>query len=213
MNMRPIAIFLFEYSTNSAQPWADAGYLCYCVDIQHPAGEHREGNIVRVGASVHDWLPPSGMIAFLAAFPPCTHLAVSGARWFAGKGLRKLSESILLFARAAEIAEHLGCPYLIENPVSTISSYWRKPDHAFNPCDYAGYLPAEEQYEDAYTKKTCLWTGGGFDMPPPRPVVPLQGSKMHLLPPSADRANLRSATPKGFALAVFEANSYLSVPA
>lgn len=203
---QPIAIFLFEHSTNSARPWADEGYLCYCVDIQHPAGETREGNIIKVGASVHDWLPPLGPVAFLAAFPPCTHLAVSGARWFAGKGLRLLSESILLFARAAEIAEHLGCPYFLENPVSTISSYWRRPDYQFDPCDFAGYLPDDEQGHDAYTKRTCLWTGGGFVMPARRYVLPLLGSKMHLLPPSAERANLRSETPRGFALAVFLAN-------
>jgi hypothetical protein len=43
-------------------------------------------------------------------------------------------------------------------------------------------------------------------MPPKNRVEPIEGSKMHLLPPSAERANLRSATPEGFAQAVFEAN-------
>ena len=207
--MQPIAIFLFEHSTQSAQPWADAGYLCYCVDIQHPAGETRTGNIVRVGASVHDWLPPRGEVAFCAAFPPCTHLAVSGARWFAGKGLRLLSESIVLFARAAEIAESLGCPYFLENPVSSISTYWRKADHAFDPCDYAGWLEPAARANEAYTKRTCLWAGGGFVMPEKKPVLALLGSKMHKLPPGPNRANLRSETPRGFALAVFEANTAL----
>lgn len=41
-------------------------------------------------------------VAFVTAFPPCTHLAVSGARWFKGKGLRKLADSIHMFATAAE---------------------------------------------------------------------------------------------------------------
>jgi len=59
---------------------------------------------------------------------------------------------------------------------------------------------------DTYTKKTCLWTGGGFKMPEKRSVEPTEGSKMHLMPPSENRANLRSATPMGFAQAVFEAN-------
>ena len=142
-------------------------------------------------------------VVFTAAFPPCTHLAVSGAAWFKGKGLHALSESIELFARSADICEHVGAPYLIENPVSTISTYWRKPDHKFDPCDYAGYEGGED---DLYTKKTCLWTGHGFVMPEPRRLEPTQGSKLHLLPPSPERANLRSATPKGFAQAVFEAN-------
>ena len=93
--------------------------------------------------------------------------------------------------------------YFIENPVSTIKTYWREPDHRFDPCDYAGYPGGES---DLYTKKTCLWTGGGFVMPPTRRLEPTQGSRMHLLPPSADRADMRSATPAGFSRAVFEAN-------
>lgn len=93
---------------------------------------------------------------------------------------------------------------MLENPVSTISSYWRKPDFSFNPCDYAGYLDHPE--DEAYTKKTCLWTGGGFRMPLEKPVEPVLGSKMHMLPPSDDRGDLRSVTPEGFARAVFQAN-------
>ena len=199
-----VMLSLFDRTAVMAQPWAEAGYLCYCVDVQNEAGEHRDGNVVRVGADIHRWTPPLGVeIAFVAAFPPCTHLAVSGARWFKGKGLYALADSIALFARAASIAEASGAPYLIENPVSTISTYWRKPDHAFDPCDYAGYPGGET---DTYTKRTCLWTGGGFVMPEPRRREPTDGSRMHLLPPGAERANLRSATPLGFARAVFEAN-------
>lgn len=203
MNNQPAALFLFNKTDSMPKPWADAGYLCYCVDIQHPKGEHREGNIIRVGADIHRWTPPLRQFSFGFAFPPCTDLAVSGARWFAGKGLYALSEAIALFARSADILEAAGCPYGIENPVSTISSYWRKPDQSFDPCDYAGYPGGEE---DTYTKKTCLWTGGGFRMPQKLRRDPVDGSKMHLLPPSDERANLRSATPAGFARAVFEAN-------
>ena len=200
-----IVLSLFDYTGNMVRPWADAGYQCICVDIQHGAlavADHP--NIQKVGGDIRNYLPPRGEFAAVFAFPPCTHLAVSGARWFKGKGLRALAESIELFAKAAEVCEWSGAPYLIENPVSTISSYWRKPDHSFDPCDYAGYEGGES---DLYTKKTCLWTGGGFVMPPPRRLDPTQGSKMHLLPPSDERANLRSATPMGFARAVFEANT------
>lgn len=59
---------------------------------------------------------------------------------------------------------------------------------------------------DAYTKRTCLWIGNGFVVPVPRPVFPIEGSRMHLMPPSADRGDLRAETPPGFARAVFEAN-------
>lgn len=190
-----VVLSLFDYSCEMVKPWAAAGFTCYCVDIQHPEGETRDGNIIRVGADIRTWLPPRGPIAAVFAFVPCTHMAVSGARWFKGKGLRKLAESIELFACAAEICEWSEAPYFIENPVSTIATYWRKPDETFDPCDYG----------DPYTKKTCVWTGNGFVLPPKTPVLPLEGSRMHLMPPSADRANKRSETPPGFSQAVFNA--------
>lgn len=206
---------LFDLTTEMARPWAEAGCACYCVDLQHAAGEATEhvaggGSITHVGADVATWLPPRGEVVFCAAFPPCTDLAVSGARWFASKGLLRLSEAIALFAHAARVCEWAGAPYLVENPVSTISTYWRKPDHSFDPCDYAGY--ADDPAAEAYTKRTCLWTGGGFVMPTPSAVVPVLGSRMHRLPPSPTRANERSATPQGFARAVFLANANANLP-
>jgi hypothetical protein len=199
----PIVVSLFDYSGNMVRPWAEAGFLCYCVDLQHPAGERREGNIVRVGADIQEWLPPYASVKILFAFPPCTDVAVSGARWFQDKGLGSLTRTLQLFDAAVRLAEWTGAPYMIENPVSTVSTYWRKPDYIFNPCDYGAYrIPAG----DAYTKRTCLWTGNGFIMPKAKEVTPFEGSRMHRLPPSKDRANLRSTTPIGFAQAVFEAN-------
>ena len=49
---QPIAISLFDFTGNMVAPWAEAGFLCYCVDIKHTPGERREGNIIRVGADV-----------------------------------------------------------------------------------------------------------------------------------------------------------------
>lgn len=106
------------------------------MDLRHPAGERCEGNIVRVGADVREWLPPYAPIKMLFAFPPCTHVAVSGARWFQGKGLKSLIRALRLFEATVRIAEWTGAPYMIENPVSTVSSYWRKPDYTFDPSDY-----------------------------------------------------------------------------
>lgn len=198
-----IVISCFDLTAEMVKPWAEAGYECYCVDVQHPRGETRNGNIIKVGADMMDWLPPSRDVAFAAFFPPCTDVAVSGARWFKDKGLGRLIRSLALFKRSVDIAELLRCPYLIENPVSTVSTYWRAPDFMFDPCDYG----------DPYTKKTCLWAGGGFVMPPKARVEATEGSKMHLLPPSIERANLRSATPAGFARAVFETNAKTEQPA
>ncbi len=197
---RQIMLSFFDVSTIMARPWAEAGYVCYCIDLQHPRGETRDDNnpnIIRVGADIHHWLPPRDKdVVFAAFFPPCTDLAVSGARWFRDKGIGKLVDAVALFKRSVELAELMKCPYLLENPVSTISKYWRPPDHTFHPNDYG----------DPYLKKTCLWTGGGFIMPKKRPVEPTEGMKLYWLPPSPERANLRSATPPGFARAVFNAN-------
>ena len=201
--IQPIVVSLFDRTGIMVEPWAKAGFLCYCVDVEHSAGEHREGNIVRVGADVLEWLPPYAAVRMLFASPPCTHVAVSGARWFQDKGLGSLIEALQLFDATVRLAEWTRAPYMIENPVSTVSSYWRKPDFTFDPCDFGGYLNPPG---DAYRKKTCLWTGNGFVMPKPKRESPIEGSRMHRLPPSKQRAALRSVTPKGFARAVFEAN-------
>ncbi len=202
--MSGVVLSLCDHSGNMVRPWAEAGYECWCVDIQHESGYYRKGNIVQVGADVLRWtLPMPKKYAAVFAFPPCTHLAVSGARWWKGKGLRLLAEAIDLVGRCAEICEESGAPWMLENPIGALSSHWRKPDAQFDPCDYGGYLDPEG---DAYTKRTCLWIGNGFKMPMPKPVFPIEGSRMHLMPPSEDRQNLRSETPMGFARAVFAAN-------
>lgn len=202
----PAAIFLFDRTGNMARPWAEAGYLCYCVDTQHPKGESVGGdNIILVGQDVRNWRPPVGTDpVFAACFPPCTHLAVSGARWFKGKGLRLLSEAIELFAVAAEVCEWAGCPYMIENPVSVVSTHWRKPDFTFDPWEYAGYL--ENTEEENTTKRTCLWTGGGFVMPEKKPAPEPHRNDVWKMAPSDERANERSRTPNGFARAAYRAN-------
>lgn len=192
-----IVLSLCDYTGNMVQPWLEAGYECWIVDTRHELGEHRDGCLVRVGADVRDWLPPLREYVITFAFPPCTHLAVSGARWFKMKGLRSLANAIDIFGACVRICEWSKAPWMVENPVSVISSHYRKPDFVFDPCDYG----------DPWTKRTCLWTGCGFVMPPKNRVCPTMGSKIHLMPPSADRGNLRSVTPMGFANAVYSSNS------
>ena len=194
---------LCDRSGVMVQPWLDAGHECWVVDIQHEAGQHREGNLVRVGADITRWMPPLCKWGIVFCFPPCTDLAVSGARWFRDKGLRRLIDALELVESCRAICEASGAPYMLENPVGALSTYWRKPDCAFDPYQFGGYLPFGG---DAYTKRTHLWIGKGFQMPVPRRVEATEGSKMHLLPPGPDRADQRSETPAGFAAAVFEAN-------
>lgn len=200
----PLVLSLCDKTGVMVQPWLEAGYRCMIVDIQHPKGETVEGRLTKVGADITTWLPPLTEYAAVFAFPPCTHLAISGARWFKDKGLSALHEAIGLVEASRRIAEWSGAPWLVENPVGTLSTYWRKPDHTFDPNHYGGYLP---NGGDAYTKKTCLWVGGGFVMPERREVEATEGSRMHFVPPGPERANIRSATPEGFARAVFAANS------
>ena len=126
-------------------------------------------------------------------------------------------------AKAALVAEQCrtignvsGAPWFFENPVSVFSSIFRKPDHIFHPYEYGGYLPENDQHpdwpeyiepRDAYPKKTCLWTGGSFVMPPKKPVPVRDGySTQHkkLGGKSQKTKNIRSATPRGFARAVFD---------
>ena len=162
--MVPTAIFLFDRTGNMARPWADAGYRCICYDIQHV------GRTVRDGIVFQQWdallgapaIPVDSTVVFGFAFPPCTDLAVSGARWFKEKGLRRLAQAIEMVAVADEFLRSLGVPYGIENPVSVISSHWRKPDYTFHPYEFTGF-----ELDDNYKKKTCVWAGGGFEMPEP----------------------------------------------
>ena len=197
-------ITLYNKTPIALRPWADAGYTCWAVDEQHEPGVTERDGIRYVGADLHDrYLPLRGDYAFAMAFVPCTHTAVSGARHFASKGPKKAAQAFDLLDAAREILDWCECPWFVENPVSTFSTYWRKPDHTFDPCDFGGYLTPPS---DGYRKKTCLWTGGGFVMPERRPVPVDRPNYIHHMAKTPERADLRSATPAGFARAVFEAN-------
>jgi len=209
----PIVISLFDYSGEMVEPWLNAGYDCYIVDIQHPnnwENDHitQEGNLFRVKYDLtRPWLPPFDIkdVHMLFSFSPCDHLAYSGNRWHRGKGLRSLAEGVTLFATSVEMAEWIGCPYMIENPESKIETHWRKYDYDFHPAHYNGKEP-----NDNYRKHTCIWAGNGFIMPRRDMNIDMfediPDDRIHKATPGEDRANFRSATPKGFATAVFEAN-------
>jgi hypothetical protein len=209
-----VVISCFDLTCTFLKPWSDAGYECHAVDIQHPTGKTVEGDITKWGMDVFEWekmffselshLIPR--IVFAGFFPPCTDLAVSGARWFQSKeenspGTRKRAMDLVYWSD--KMGKTFKCPYFIENPVSVISSEWRKPNFSFNPFEYGGYEGGEG---DGYTKKTCLWTGGGFTLPSKKPIAldPQTHDRIWKMGPSPERQNLRSKTPEGFARAVFE---------
>ena len=163
-------------------------------------------------------------VDFLCGFPVCTDLAVSGSSHFKNKAKlnpKFQTEATQHAINCAGLAERFGCPYMIENPVSRLATLWRKPDYYFHPFEYGGYLangdaehPTWPEYippRDAYSKKTCLWVSARFVMPPKKPVEceSFGASRQHRLlgGKSIKTKNIRSATPRGFAKAVFLANS------
>lgn len=213
-NFRGIVVLCFDISGILVKPWADAGYECHIVDMQHPAGVTVEGNIVKWGMDVYEWeqifferhKDKVKNIRFAAFFPPCTDLAVSGARWFAQKekdnpGTRKRAMELVHWSD--RMGKKLQCPYFVENPVSVISSEWRRPDFSFHPFQYGGYAGGQN---DGYTKKTCLWVGGGFKLPVFKPISldPRTSNRIHNMAPGPQRQNERSKTPQGYARALYE---------
>jgi hypothetical protein len=120
----------------------------------------------------------------MIAHPPCTHLAVSGARWWQGK-LVEQAEA-LAFVRALMAAP---IPRIaIENPVSKISTAIRKPDQIVQPW----------QFGHGETKATCLWLKGLPKLVPTQ-VVGGREARIHKMSPGPDRWKERSRTYQGIA--------------
>lgn len=224
-------VSLFDMTGNMVRPLANQGYQCYCFDTQNENSLEiceNGGTIIYLQADLldKDWQEQIMQLdpRLLFAFPPCTDLAVSGASHFKTKELanpnyRKEAMELVYIAR--DLGEAIGCPYMIENPVSVISSEWRKPDYIFHPYEYGGYLPEDDfhpfwpQYiaaRDAYKKRTCLWAGNGFVMPGTDPVPILNtdtSSYQKLGGKSVLTKNIRSSTPRGFARAVASVNPHV----
>lgn len=119
------------------------GHEAYSCDILPSSGGHPEWHIQG------DVLEQLGKEwDMIIAFPPCTHLAVSGAAWFAEKIKDgRQQQGIDFFMKFA----NLKCPRVaIENPVGIMSSKWRKPDQIVQPW----------MFGDEASKKTCLWLKG-----------------------------------------------------
>ena len=127
----------------------------------------------------------------MIAHPPCTDLAVSGARHFAAKWMDgRQAASVAFFMRLQRASAHIPMT-ATENPVCIMSSLWRKPDQVIQPW----------MFGHGETKATCLWLKGLPKLVPTN-VVDGREARIHKMPPSADRWKLRSATYAGVAAAM-----------
>lgn len=115
----------------------------------------------------------------MIAHPPCTHLAVSGARHFAAKQASGVQQEAIEFVQRL-----LDAPIeriALENPISIISSKIRKPDQIIQPW----------MFGHGETKATCLWLKN-LPLLTPTNIVEGREARIHKMPPSADRWKKRS---------------------
>lgn len=176
------ALVACEYSGAVRDALVDLGVDAYSCDLLDGEGRYTDRHI---RGDVSDLLTDSWDL--MIAHPPCTHLAVSGARWFKYK--QKEQAEALDFVRLLMEApiKHIA----IENPISVISSKIRKPDQIIQPW----------MFGHGETKATCLWLK---NLPKLIPTEIVEGREPRIwkLPPSPDRGKLRSITYPGIAKAM-----------
>ena len=170
------------------------GVKAFSCDLEPCSGGHLEWHLQKDVRRVLNagW-------AMIIAFPPCTHLCNSGARWFEQKRKDgRQQEGIDFFLTMIEA----DCPRIaVENPVGVMSTFYRKPDQIIQPW----------QFGHTEQKATCLWLKG---LPKLRGTKNVRREMMklelkdrtrvHYLPPSKDRSKLRSKTFPGIAKAMAE---------
>lgn len=169
-----------EYSGTVRDAFKAKGHDAHSCDLlpTDVPGNHYQGDVFDIINEGWD---------LMIAHPPCTHLAVSGARWFHKK--KKEQKLALDFVRKLLDA---NIPKIaLENPISIISSKIRKPDQIVQPW----------QYGHGETKATCLWLK---NLPKLNPTNIVEGrvARIHKLPPSPDRWKIRSKTYEGIANAM-----------
>lgn len=183
-----------EFSGIVRDAFKAKGHNTYSCDLlpSEKLGLHFREDVLDVLA--HSYLKWDMMLAF----PPCTHLCVSGARWFDTKQVEQ-RKAIWFFMELANAKVPHIC---IENPVGIMSRHWRKPDQIIQPW----------MFGHGETKATCLWLK---NLPPLMPTHAKgdlflaeepegRVQRVHLAPPGPDRWKERSRTLPGIAKAMAE---------
>jgi site-specific DNA-cytosine methylase len=168
-----------EYSGRVRDAFTRQGHDATSCDMlpTDAPGKHYQGDVTNILDQGWD---------MMVAFPPCTHLAVSGARWFKEKQADGRQQAALDFVQLLMDANI--DKIAIENPVSIISSHIRKPDQTIQPW----------QFGHGETKRTCLWLKN-LPLLTPTDIVEGREQRVWKLPPSEDRWKLRSQTYQGIA--------------
>jgi site-specific DNA-cytosine methylase len=184
------------------------GHEAYSCDILPTSGQREDwhiwGDVMDVlGHGHNNGVRPEWDMVL--AFPPCTNLSVSGARWFPGKvasGEQGRSVDFFMFFTRL----HPDIKVAIENPIGIMSSRYRKPDQIVHPYDFG-----HKEF-----KPTCLWLTGLPKLKPTDTITPpcaygkmsqelkREWGMIHQAAPGPDRARLRSRTFQGIANAMAE---------
>ena len=178
-----------EYSGRVRDEFIARGHNAWSCDLLRSEGrncyKHLKCDVLEVLDSNWD---------MVIAFPPCDHLASSGARWFKEKREDGRQQAgIDFFMEFAAWHERTLKPVAIENPVGIMSTQYRKPDQIIQPW----------MFGHGETKATCLWLHG---LPQLVATDEVEGRepRIHRMPPSKDRAKKRSLTYTGIAEAMAE---------
>jgi site-specific DNA-cytosine methylase len=169
-----------EYSGTVRDAFRAKGHDAWSCDLLPTDGDpeyHYQGDVFDIIGDGWD---------LMIAHPPCTHLAVSGARHFAEKRADGRQQAALAFVQCL-----LDTPIdkiALENPISIISSQIRKPDQIVQPW----------QFGHGETKATCLWLKNLPNLEPTN-IVEGREARVHKMAPSPDRWKLRSTTYQGIA--------------
>ena len=174
-----------EESQAVCMAFRNVGHEAYSCDILPCSGGrpewHIRGDVIPLLKEQWD---------MVIAFPPCTDLCVSGARWFREKQADGRQRSSIEFFMQFTRLDHIQ-RVSIENPVGIMSTHYRKPDQIIQPW----------QFGHGETKATCLWLKG-LPLLPPTTIVEGRENRIHRMPPSAERSKNRSVTYSGIASAM-----------